>query len=241
MKPKVGLFLVPFCLCSAEPREWTSADGKKISAELVSYKDGAATIRRSGDSRVFVVPDKTLSEADVKFLAAWKGNPLRPLTISVKVEMGQMDAKATTWKTDYGSYAKEAAFARGLHILAKTTDSSSNPEVVLKYAFVGVDQASNTPVVYDSGAVPFRVESGFGYGGEIYSEVMSNSDENYAALGERYKDGVKPSGWAVIMEQDGKEVHASASTDGVMKMIRLLIEQKRVEFPTKEEKVNPVK
>ena len=70
---------------------------------------------------------------------------------------------------------------------------------------------------------------------------MSNSDQNYAALGERYKDGVKPSGWAIIMEQDGKEVHASASTEGVMKMIRLLIEQKRVDFPAKEEKVSSVK
>ena len=221
MKLILWLLLIPCCFCVAHPREWTSVDGKKISAELISYKDGAATLRRTGDNRVFVVPSKNLSEADVKFLSSWKGNPIRPLTVSVKVEMGQIDAKATTWKTDYGSYAKEAAFARGLHILAKTTDSSSNPEVVLKYAFVGVDQASNTPVVYDSGAVPFRVESGFGYNGEIYSKAMSNSDQNYAALGERYKDGVKPSGWAIIMEQDGKEVHASASTEGVMKMIRL--------------------
>lgn len=222
--------------CGAEPREWTSADGKKITAELVAFKDGSATLRRTSDNRVFVVPSKNLSETDAKFLDSWKGNPLRPLTITVDVKMEQLDSKQTTWKTDYGSYAKEAAFMRGLKILAKTTDGTANPEVVLKFAFLGTDQSTNTQVAYDAGFMPFRVEAGHGYSDLVFSDAMTNSDQNYAALGERYKDGIKPSGWAIIMEQDGKEVHASASTTGALKDFRIMIEQGRVDFKDRSEK-----
>ena len=48
---------------SAEPRTWTSSEGKSFEGTLQSASEAAATIRRS-DGKVFDVPLDKLSEAD---------------------------------------------------------------------------------------------------------------------------------------------------------------------------------
>ncbi len=212
----------------AEQRTWTSADGRTIEAELISRTENEVKIRRDG--RDFTLPLSALSEQDRLFVAAWKGRPLRPLTISVKVEMVQFDTKGTTWKTSYGSYAKEAAFARGLKVRAQTIDNGADEDVTIKIALTGIDQTYKTTVVYFSASAPFKVTRGLGHEDVFFSDVLENSDTNYAALGERYRDGVKPSGWVVLLEQAGKEIHASASTPGALEFVREQLRAERLEF-----------
>jgi hypothetical protein len=221
-------------LALAEPREWTASDGRKLTAEVIAVKNGRVTLKRSPDNRVFEVPLDSLDTEGKEFLSSWKGTALRSLTISVKAEMVQHDSKDTRWETDYGSYDKKGVFSRGLSVTAKTSDASANPDTVIKYAFTGIDQATMSPVIYDSGQAPFKVMPGFGYTEVFFSEVKTNSDTNYAALGERYREGVKPSGWALIIEQDGREVFATGSTPETLKNVRLMIINDNVKFPIKK-------
>lgn len=52
---------------SAEPRTWTSSEGKSFEGTLQSASEAAATIRRS-DGKVFDVPLDKLSEADQSYV-----------------------------------------------------------------------------------------------------------------------------------------------------------------------------
>ncbi|MBW8782161.1 MAG: hypothetical protein JF599_09790 [Verrucomicrobia bacterium] len=225
----LAVFLFLTTLVTAEPRTWTSADGRTIKAELVSVKDGKITLRRS-DNQTFILDKATLSANDSDFIDKWKGRPLRPITISTKIEMVQLDQKNTSWKTDYGSYAKDALFMRGLSVMAKTIDDGANPDVIIKFAFTGIDQETKSMVIYDCGMAPFQVLRGDGYSDIFFSEVQTNSDTNYSALGERYRDGIKPNGWAVFLEQDGKEIYATASTTETLNAVRIIIKNDSLEF-----------
>ncbi|MDA7921641.1 hypothetical protein N9Z18_00060 [Verrucomicrobiales bacterium] len=70
---KLFSILLAVSLCavahSREFREITSADGKKIEAELIELNDGMLKIRSRG--RVFEVPVERLSEADQTFFKDW--------------------------------------------------------------------------------------------------------------------------------------------------------------------------
>jgi hypothetical protein len=213
----------------AETREWTSADGRKIIAELVSSQDGQVTLRRD-DGKTFTIGTAALSKADADFVATWKGRPLIPITVSVTVNMEQVDRNSTHWRTTWGSYEKSGEFARVLHVNAKTTDGAADPNTVIKYAFVGVDQPSNSMVVYDSGQAPFKVLRASGYSDTFVSLVKTNYDLKLALAGERYKSGVKPTGWAVFIEQNENEVHASGSTPDVLRHVRQLIQRGQLVF-----------
>ena len=55
-------------LAVAEPRTWTSSDGKKIEAEFIESDGETVTIRRD-DGKKFTLPLDRFSEADRKFVA----------------------------------------------------------------------------------------------------------------------------------------------------------------------------
>ncbi len=55
-------------LLSAEIREWTSAEGKTLKAELIAFDSKQVTIKRESDGRAFTLPLDKLSEADRKWL-----------------------------------------------------------------------------------------------------------------------------------------------------------------------------
>lgn len=50
-------------------REWTSADGKPLKAELISADDKILELKRSSDRRVFKIPLNKISEDDQKLVA----------------------------------------------------------------------------------------------------------------------------------------------------------------------------
>lgn len=68
----VGLLLAAWAapLAIAEPRTWTSADGKTVVAELIDATDTTVTIKNEG-GRDYTVPHERFSEADREFVRAF--------------------------------------------------------------------------------------------------------------------------------------------------------------------------
>jgi hypothetical protein len=156
--------------------------------------------------------------------------PLHPLAVSVSVQVDQIDSKATNWKTEWGSYNKISSFARVLRISAKTNQRDADPAVLLKYAFIGWDISGKRTVVYDSGNKPFTVTGGLGSNTFIVSGVQQSRDDKYVALEQRYRSGIQPRGWLVMIEQAGKPVAVQSSTPEVKDWLRNEIVEGRASF-----------
>ncbi len=64
--------LISILVCQAEMRQWTSATGQKITAELVTYDKEASkvTIKKKNNKTYTLATDK-LSEADREWLEQW--------------------------------------------------------------------------------------------------------------------------------------------------------------------------
>jgi hypothetical protein len=56
-------------LLQAQPRVWTSADGRQLTGELIRWDDQSVVVRRN-DGRVVTIPRTLLNEADQEFLAS---------------------------------------------------------------------------------------------------------------------------------------------------------------------------
>ncbi|MEX2579184.1 MAG: hypothetical protein WD342_09000 [Verrucomicrobiales bacterium] len=68
----------------AEEREWTNAQGKTISAELVEVADGNAVLKMEGAN--FEVPIQSLSIEDQGFIADWKKRDMPDRSAEPEVE-----------------------------------------------------------------------------------------------------------------------------------------------------------
>lgn len=53
-----------------KPREWTSSDGKKLKAELISWNGDTVKLKRATDGKKFDLPTAKLSETDIDLLKA---------------------------------------------------------------------------------------------------------------------------------------------------------------------------
>lgn len=93
-------------VCHAQ-REFTSKDGKKLRADIVSASDSEVTLKRENDGKEFTIPLDRLSEADQIAVTAWLANrklntrPPRQLTLSFK------DGEAKTVEIPEGEYLTE--------------------------------------------------------------------------------------------------------------------------------------
>lgn len=76
----LAFFLLPNAVVSA-PREFTSSNGVKITAEVISVENGSATIRRS-DGKSFTIPVTRFSQEDQDFLTNWKPAGATPAAAS---------------------------------------------------------------------------------------------------------------------------------------------------------------
>jgi hypothetical protein len=77
----------PRCLAQ---REFTSSDGKKLRAEIMSASESDVTLKRATDGKEFTLPLNRLSEDDRRTVEAWLAEkklntrPKRELTLSLK-------------------------------------------------------------------------------------------------------------------------------------------------------------
>jgi predicted peptidase len=59
----------------AQSRTWTSSDGRTIEAELVQWKDGKVTLKRTADNRIVTLKLDALSELDQAYLLEQASKP----------------------------------------------------------------------------------------------------------------------------------------------------------------------
>jgi hypothetical protein len=71
----------------AEPREFTSADGRKLSAEIVGYADGEVRLKL-GNGSTAAVPLLNLSETDREYVDLWATDPARTAEAAVSASDG---------------------------------------------------------------------------------------------------------------------------------------------------------
>ncbi len=76
--PMLCLFLVLVLALPAWSREWTSSDGRKLEAELVSSTADEVTVKRAADGRVFTLALVQLSAEDRAFVQGQAKAAARP-------------------------------------------------------------------------------------------------------------------------------------------------------------------
>ena len=92
-----GSITITICLAvlllatlSSAQREFTSNDGKKLRAEIVSASETEVTLKRERDRKDFTIPLARLTEEDQKFVSGWiakrklNTRPERKLTLSLE-------------------------------------------------------------------------------------------------------------------------------------------------------------
>jgi plastocyanin len=123
------LALAPMCPAQ---REFTSSDGKKLRADIVSASDSEVTLKRDTDGKDYTIPLDRLSEADQSVVKGWLAKrklntrPQRQVTLSLK------DGQTKTVEVPEGEYLAEDGT---LTLFPGDTihlefDESGNPHVV---------------------------------------------------------------------------------------------------------------
>lgn len=98
---------------SAEYRTFTSADGKTMSAELISATDSQATVKMESTKRTVDFPLSLLSEEDQDFVHQWaEENVSFNLRIAAKKKMTDSD-----FTRDGNKKTKTRSYAYGVSIL----------------------------------------------------------------------------------------------------------------------------
>ncbi len=90
-------------LCSAQ-REFTSSDGKKLLADLVSATDTEVTVKRASDGREFKLALDRLSEDDRVFIKEWLEKKQRNTRPKRQFELSLKGGKAETVDIPEGEY-----------------------------------------------------------------------------------------------------------------------------------------
>ena len=78
VRAALGFVMTCAVLASATAREWTSSDGKKLEAELISVTGDAVVLKRAVDGREFTLPLTRLSEADREWVRTQSATPPTP-------------------------------------------------------------------------------------------------------------------------------------------------------------------
>ncbi|MFZ4763698.1 MAG: hypothetical protein ACOYMN_01990 [Roseimicrobium sp.] len=108
----------------AVPRNFTSTDGKTISAELVTANSLQATLKLASGQES-VVPLNRLSKADQDFITAWlKQSPQAAQAIRYNFEVDASKEKLDTKKTRTGSSVINATTSEWLYHVKITNRAS---------------------------------------------------------------------------------------------------------------------
>lgn len=213
----LALFLLITVSAFGQSRTWTSQDGRTIEAVYVKHDKVSVTLIREGETREISIPLAKITPADRDWLDARPRPAVRANTVTIIANLRQLDSKATTWKTDYGSYNKEFAAIRILEVETRTTDRDRDPAATLYYGFVAFDVEGNFSFLHSAGKMAINIGKDKM---EIQSAAMAGTDDKYAALGERNKSGERPNGWACYIVNANGEIAAAASTPEFVERFR---------------------
>jgi hypothetical protein len=90
-----GVLAFAFAKLSAAPREFTSNDGKKLLAVIVSATEDHVVLKRASDAKEFTLPLNRLSEEDQKVIGEWllikKANTRPAKKVTIAFEGGKTE------------------------------------------------------------------------------------------------------------------------------------------------------
>ncbi len=112
-------------------RTWTSSDGNKVEAELLSAVDNVVTIRRESDGRDFKLAFDRLSKGDQNLIASTKANLLKGVEVWKTSDVQDFRKISNDDRAKRGLVTKPSSFelARRLGILDQVASivSESSP------------------------------------------------------------------------------------------------------------------
>ena len=96
-----GMLILPG---AAKERTFTSADGKELTAEIVSATEKDVTVKKSSDGKEYKLPLERLSKADQDFVAAWLEKAKINMRPEKDLELEMEDGSKKTMKVPASEY-----------------------------------------------------------------------------------------------------------------------------------------
>jgi hypothetical protein len=207
--------LVGFDLSHAETL--TDIEGRTITAKIIA-KEGENVKIQMENGQFATVPIDRLDLKSRELIDAIepKNDPDNP---SLKV-VSNAGGRVTDshWETSWGSYDKDIYRSRSIKVIV---DAMSPGQAIIRVSWIGrayvetnnprVVLVSERPVIIETARVPVSVE---------FAALFEENDANYAALGERDRDGIKYVGWVVqLVSKDGSILASSASRPPLMRIV----------------------
>ncbi|MEM7011930.1 MAG: SHD1 domain-containing protein [Verrucomicrobiota bacterium] len=126
-------------LC-AEMREFTSASGKKMEAELVSHKAGKITLRRADGVKFEVLPN-VFGPDDQLFIKEWMGKTAETISYNFRFNADRKKIDGRSRKVDYYR-VKNEKWVYEVTITNLSRDEASNLKI--KYRQFRSNEADDT-------------------------------------------------------------------------------------------------
>ena len=138
-----------------------------------------------------------------------------PVSMDAK-RLRQVGTKENTWKTDYGSFDKEIATAQEFQVSLRSrlkTDEDFSIETV----YMAVAKKRTFP--WSKSETNITLRAGTAMQVKVRSPIVKSRDTNYAALGERYKQGAHIIGAFIRLKKDGVIIRTWTSHQAWAKML----------------------
>jgi len=217
MKPPVFLLMLVLAatFAQADPREWTSSDGKVITAEQVGIDFDKLTVSlKLTNGETYNVPLARLSAADQQAAKDWRA----PAAVSLQMEVGPpKSSQHNTWTTNWGSYIADFITNREGTVYLRNMGVSAHTFRV-RYFFLGFQQGShaNAPRgLVAVGSTTVQLTPGQAADMSMFGTSVSHV-QNYVMLGIRIVNGQLIDSVAVTVEdEDGHTLDVEATRQDV--------------------------
>ena len=127
----------------------------------------------------------------------------------------QTGTKENTWKTDYGSFDKEIATAQEFQVSLRSR-LKTDEDFTIEAVYMAVAKKRTFP--WSKSETNVTLRAGTAMQVTMTSPVVKSRDTNYAALGERYKDGAHIIGAFIRLKKEGVIIRTWTSNYSWTKM-----------------------
>lgn len=128
--------------------------------------------------------------------------------ISVRVrELTTKKADKDHWRTDYGSYDTTTTRQKRIEVEVLRMSPKPAPDVTVRIAWVGRGNVSKEYFVYHIDKQQIDLANKKFETLVFTSPETQERNTNYAALGQRYTEGFKATGYAIVVNYQGDRIH----------------------------------
>ncbi len=138
-----------------------------------------------------------------------------PVSMDAK-RLRQVGKKENSWKTDYGSFDKEIATAQEFQVNLRSR-LKTDEEFSIETIYMAVANKRTFP--WSKSETNITLRAGVSMQVNVKSPVVKSRDTNYAALGERYKEGAHIIGAFIRLKKNGVIIRTWTSNYAWTKML----------------------